>query len=97
MNKRALLLDVAFVVAIIASVIYLDLSTINMSKPPVILGSDNILAKGYTINNEKLNLTAIVAVVNSTYTIYVILTNEGYKPINYTFNINLVATSGNII
>ncbi|NON62082.1 hypothetical protein [Acidianus sp. RZ1] len=96
MNKRGFLLGIIFVVVIVASVIHLDLSTINTSRPQVFYVS-NILAKGYTINNDRLNLTAYVAIVNSTYNIIIILTNEGYRPVSYTFNVNLVETSGNIL
>ncbi|MBP1358256.1 MAG: hypothetical protein JZD40_07225, partial [Sulfolobus sp.] len=53
--------------------------------------------KGYTINNEKLNLTAYVTITDYTYNIYVILTNEGFWPVSYTFNTNLVKTSGSLI
>lgn len=83
MDRPSQLLGIVFVVVIVAfvaSVIHLYISTTKFSKQII---SGTTIAKGYVINNN-LNLSALVKVVNATYTVYIILTNEGNKTLNYT-------------
>lgn len=109
MDKKALILVIVLAGAIIGAVIYSDLFTVKehlVPTQPLILSRNitllvpngTILAKGSRINSEHVNLTAFVEIVNLSYKIYVIMTNEGEKPIGFTFNSDFFAQiSSNIL